>query len=1131
MASPQSDRLTATPASGRLLCPTLGSRVRDTFTLSTISRSPLTGEAMWKRLRDAGFDEESIRRRDKAALIAYIAKLESEIHDLQQNVGLLTLERKDWASKYEQAKLSAESAEIVHKCERAALFSDLAEARTQEENLRKALGIEKECVANIEKALREMRAECAEVKVTAESKMAEACSTIENAQNMYTEAEAKLHLAESLQAEASRYHGAAERELREVEAREDDLRRRALSFKTDCDAKEREIMLDRQSLSERWKTLNQLEDKLLDGQALLSQRESDVLYKSQELNRLEKDLEALKGNIDTECGALMLERSNLKVDMVSLSEREKAVVKKEALLNKKDQELLISQEKLASKEHDNVQKLIAEQENSLKTRIAEFDAGLEMKRKLVEEEIEAKRRAWELRELDLKQQEDFILERELELEVQYKAMADKGKDMTMRMSLIEEKENILDKTEKEVELKKVLLQKEMEEIGLLKVDQQKSLCSLEEKRKQIINAETNLEVMKSETSQLIVLETKLKEEVDIVRAQKWELDAEADKMKVEKAKFETEWELIDDKREELRREEERIAGERLAISKFLKDERDFLNLERAAMRDQYKQDLKSLSHDREAFLSEIQHERSEWFTHIQQERSDFLLDIEMRKRELEDHVNKRHEEIESYLSEKERVFEEEKKKELQHISSLREAVMKEQELVTLEMRRLQVERSKINLDHERRDKEWKELNSLIEELKMQRQKLKEQRELMHAERKEMHSQIEYLKILENSKIPSDEIVVPEIQQSCPRFNGQELFMERFSECQTREEVPNFNSDGKTDFDEDGGALNVCGYCGPENSSSSSAFSWFKRWIYKHLPDGPSSEHDEKSLLSESREEKLWLVGKRCSEKITKIGSDNGLDATENVDSPNIAALFGSSSGEPKVIHEVHSVGADVEVVHDLESSCQMDVRENSIHEFPRPGRKRRIEKTSELASDIDTLLTEQKQNNKRRRQADDTPPKPSGDVTSHCLELKQPNTMEGQHAIISSNKIQSFENTEILQDKVIGTSELTPEVTDIDECHSRVHPNLGHDLEVDTKEDVRQDGGSYEQDGSAQVEHSVLTFSIEEQIVIEDVLVVDGKEVIALTEAPSAGEPKELEHSNAPDTRSGMGKKGDEEMH
>ena len=35
--------------------------------------------AIWKRLGDAGFDEETMKNRDKAALIAYVAKLETEV--------------------------------------------------------------------------------------------------------------------------------------------------------------------------------------------------------------------------------------------------------------------------------------------------------------------------------------------------------------------------------------------------------------------------------------------------------------------------------------------------------------------------------------------------------------------------------------------------------------------------------------------------------------------------------------------------------------------------------------------------------------------------------------------------------------------------------------------------------------------------------------------------------------------------------------------------------------------------------------------------------------------------------------------------------------------------------------------
>lgn len=78
-----------------------------------------------------------------------------------------------------------------------------------------------------------MRAESAEIKVAAESKLDEGRNMVEDAHKKFTEAEAKLHAAETLEAEASRYHRAAERKLQEVEAREDDLRRRIVSFKSE----------------------------------------------------------------------------------------------------------------------------------------------------------------------------------------------------------------------------------------------------------------------------------------------------------------------------------------------------------------------------------------------------------------------------------------------------------------------------------------------------------------------------------------------------------------------------------------------------------------------------------------------------------------------------------------------------------------------------------------------------------------------------------------------------------------------------------------------------------------------------------------------------------------------------------
>lgn len=46
---------------------------------SRVLKSSLSDDEIWMRLKQAGFDEESIKQKDKAALVAYIAKLEAEV--------------------------------------------------------------------------------------------------------------------------------------------------------------------------------------------------------------------------------------------------------------------------------------------------------------------------------------------------------------------------------------------------------------------------------------------------------------------------------------------------------------------------------------------------------------------------------------------------------------------------------------------------------------------------------------------------------------------------------------------------------------------------------------------------------------------------------------------------------------------------------------------------------------------------------------------------------------------------------------------------------------------------------------------------------------------------------------------
>ncbi|XP_050944759.1 protein CROWDED NUCLEI 4 [Cucumis melo] len=981
MASPQSAGVTLSSGKGLSLTP--GSRVLQT---------PLADEAIWRRLKEAGFDEESIKRRDKAALIAYIAKLEAEMFDHQHHMGLLILERKELASNYEQMKSKAETAELMYRRDQAAHLSALTEAKKREDNLKKAIGIKEECIASLEKALHEMRLESAEIKVAAESRLAEARIMMEDAQKKFVEAESKLHAAESLQAESNRCNRAAERKLQEVEAREDDLRRRMACFKSDCDKKGEEIVLERQSLSERQKALQQEHERLLDGQALLNQREEYILSKTQELNRCEKELEELRANIENERRAVHDEKSKMQLSEASLSKREEAVNRMEIMMNRRQQELLLLQEKIATKESNEIQKVVANHESTLRTKISDFDAELQVKQKAVEDEIESKRRAWELREMDLKQRDEQLLEKEHDLEVQSRSLVAKEKEVEELSKSLDEKEKNLKALEQELELSKLLLQKEKDECSKMKRELQCSLDSLEDRRKQVDCAKDKLEAFRSETNELSLLEMKLKEELDSVRVQKLELMDEADKLMVEKAKFEAEWEMIDEKREELRTEAEVLAAERLAVSKFIKDERDGLRLEREVMRKQFKNDRETLSREREEFLNKMTCERSEWLNKMQQERKDLLMDVEAQKKELENCLQQRREELESQLREKLKNFEQEKRNELDKISFLKEKATKDLEEVALETKKLETERMEINLDRERRNREWAELNNSIEELKVQREKLEKQRELLHADREEILAEIERLKKFENVKLALDNMAVAEMNQSdldtaqpisYPR--RQPLVRDAEHQIDTQKITNGFDSASMHKVDGD-------------VPPTSTRFSWIKRCselIFKQSPErerastrypvkNPISQADQSSSISGQLFQSPEFEMDRGNEKSQRT-------ITERQD-------VKYAIGEPKVIVEVPPTSKDMNGVPVLESEIVNDVTLSDHRVLT--GRKRRATNITHP----DSLGQLEFENNNKKQRQEEISRDPTEDYSSCPEEATQMNVPEDPKAFVSSTE-------------------------------------------------------------------------------------------------------------------------------
>ncbi|KAE8696068.1 Protein CROWDED NUCLEI 1 [Hibiscus syriacus] len=854
-------------------------------------------------------DGNALGLEDDEGVAEKVQRLENELFEYQYNMGLLLIEKKEWMSKYEELNQALVEIKDALKREQAAHLIAISDVEKREENLRKALGVEKQCVIDLDKALRNMRSENAEIKFTADSKLSEANALIASVEEKSLDVETKLRAADAKLAEVSRKTSEIERKSQELESRENMLRRERLSFISEREEHEATFSKQREDLWEWEKKLQDAEERLAKSQRYVNQREERANENDRLFKLKEKDLEVTQKKIDAANQTLKEKEDdiNSRLTNLTLKEKEWDAVKKK--LEMKEEELLVIEENLNAREKAEIQKLMDEHNAILDEKKREFDLEIDEKRKSVDADLKSKVIEVEKKEAEVKHMQDKVSKREHALDNKLEKLKVKEQELELKVKNHKEREKTVVSQEKDLEIEKQQLVAEKEELLSLKAEVEKIRVENEEQLLKIHEEKDRLMVTEEERSEYLRLQSELKEEIEKCRHREELLLKETEDLKQQKENFEREWDELDEKRTQIEKELKNISQQKEKFEKENLAEVERLKNEKQVTDDYIKRELEALEVAKETFSATMEHEQAAIAQKAESERSQMLHDLELLKGKLESDMQNRLEEMEKDLGERKKSFEEEKERELDNINYIREVARREMEELKQERLKIEKERQEVNANKMHLEGQQIEIRKDIDDLVDLSKKLKEQREQLIKERNRFISFVEKFKSCKNCGEITSEFMRSDLQ-SLQEIENEEVFpLPTLTDDYISRNVGNLAASERQQ--------EMSAPVGLGSPVSDGTMSWLRKCTSKIFKFSPSKDTEPHAITKLNTEASL-------------SGQMDNLEGTSKTEhEPDLSFAAAATSLE---IHgvQLNSSRRDVDVGHDLSIENQSNMESKEV---------------------------------------------------------------------------------------------------------------------------------------------------------------------------------------------------------